>query len=97
MHYYGFYHSYGINTTDTEGNIVGRLYIFNTKQERDQWVDEDIWDGNYHRAPINSKDARKYLESMWYDFGLYDKEEARYMKIDRLVQLYKDWIKTYYF
>lgn len=90
MHHYGFRHTYGINTTDTDGNIIGTLYVFDTKRERDEWVSADVWDGNYHRATISSKDARKYLEDMWYDFRLLDKEEARYMSIDELVQLYLD-------
>lgn len=95
MHYYGFYHRYGVNTTDTSGEPIGNLYIFDTKQERDEWVSADVWDGNYHRAAIGSKGARKYLENMWYDFRLFDKEEARYMSIDNLVKLYRNWIKEY--
>lgn len=95
MHYYGFNHTYGINTTDSYGNPIGKLYVFDTKQERDEWVSEDVWDVNYHRSAIGSKDARKYLENMWYDFGLFDKEEVRYMNIGNLVKLYRNWIKEY--
>lgn len=96
MRYYAFHHTYGINTTDTSGNIIGRLYVFDTKQERDEWVSADVWDGNYHRAAIGSKDARKYLEDMWYDFGLFNREEARYTNIDELVKLYTDWVREEY-
>lgn len=96
MRYYAFHHTYGINTTDTSGYIIGRLYVFDTKQERDDWVSADVWDGNYHRAAIGSKDARKYLEDMWFDFGLRNKADARHISMGNLVDRYTDWAREEY-
>lgn len=96
MRYYAFYHTYGINTTDTCGNIIGRLYVFDTRQDAARWDSEDVWDGNYHRSTISSKDARKYLEDMWFDFGLRNKADARYMSMSSLVDRYTDWVREEY-
>lgn len=96
MRYYAFHHTYGINTTDTCGNIIGRLYVFDTRQDAARWVSEDVWDGNYHRSTISSKDARKYLEDMWFDFGLRNKADARYMSMGNLVDRYTDWVREEY-
>lgn len=64
MHYYAFYNHYGNNTTDTDGNRIGTLYVFDTKRERDEWNDdEDYRDGNLHREAISSKEARRMLST----------------------------------
>lgn len=86
--FYGFYHIYGINTTDTLGNPMGTLHTFATRKERDEWVDADTWDGNYHRTAMGSKDARKELESMYMELGIYSKGEARATDMSELVRLY---------
>lgn len=67
MHYYAFYNYYGNNTTDTAGNRIGTLYIFDTKRERDEWNDdEDYRDGNLHREAISAKEARRMLVDYIY-------------------------------
>ena len=89
MRYYAFHHNYGINTTDTRGNIIGALYVFDTKQERDEWIEKDIWDGNYHRSTVNSKDARKIMSSCLLSWGVINsKSEANNLPTDVLVDMY---------
>ena len=60
--YYGFEHFYGIATVDDDGCYIGDLIAFNSKKERDEWVDKDLFkNGNFHRSSLTSKEARKWL------------------------------------
>lgn len=65
MHYYAFYHRYGINMRDERGFLIGTLHIFTSRKQRDAWVaDERYIDGNVHRDYLDSRKARRILVEM---------------------------------
>ena len=72
MHYYAFLNSYGIGTRHADGGRIGTLKVFDSKRERDAWVDADTWDGNYHREPVSSHEARRIMLDMLYSLGVFD-------------------------
>lgn len=40
---------------------VGELYVFESRAERDAWVADDVFDGNWHCEAITSKEARHIM------------------------------------
>ena len=61
--FYAFNHRYGINTTDTHGERIGSLAIFESKKERDEWVADDPYsNGNPCREALTGKEGRHELE-----------------------------------
>jgi len=59
----------GVGTvTERNGIIqsVGKLVRFETRAERDAWVDADEWDGNYHRAAITRKEATQLFHGAFH-------------------------------
>ena len=54
-HFYAVDCPYGISTI-SEGNTV---HVFETKRDRDTWVDEDVFDGNYHRMTVLRETAKR--------------------------------------
>lgn len=59
--YYGAYNAYGTNVVLNENNVP-IVYVFASKRERDEWVDNDpCIDGNYHCEPITAKEAKKFM------------------------------------
>ena len=61
--FYAFDWRYGINTTDEEGNPIGRAYSFSRKGDRDKWVSEGS-----RRSAISQREA---LRSMAADLLSY--------------------------
>lgn len=98
MHYYAFYNHYGNNTTDTAGNRIGTLYVFDTKRERDEWNDdEDYRDGNLHREAISAKEARRMLVDYIYGEApfrasskFFCKADVECLSTEELVKLYRE-------
>lgn len=98
MHYYAFYNYYGNNTTDTAGNRIGTLYVFDTKRERDEWNDdEDYRDGNLHREAISAKEARRMLVDYIYGEApfrvsskFFCKADVECLSTEELVKLYRE-------
>lgn len=89
-HYYAFEHTYGIGTTDTDGDIIGTLYIFDTKHERDSWINKDVWDGNFHRATISYKDARNEIVSSLCVSGFFNsRTEGKNTSTEKLIKMYR--------
>lgn len=72
MHYYAFNNSCGIGTRHAEGGRIGTLHVFDTKRERDEWVDADVWDGNYHREAISCHEARGIMLNDLYYWEVFD-------------------------
>ena len=56
-HFYAAYNSYGIRMSFNEFNCP-MVHVFDTKRERDEWVDEH-WD--IHQE-MDSKDAKKWIK-----------------------------------
>ena len=54
-HFYAAYNSYGIRVRFNDYNIP-TLHIFDSKRERDEWVDQD-W---MHRQEITAAEFRKW-------------------------------------
>lgn len=62
MSYWGFVNTYGINTTDSEGNRIGTLIRFDSRADRCDWISRDNkWDGP-KREVLSSKEARRIME-----------------------------------
>lgn len=75
-HYYAYNNQYGIGTTDTNGNRIGSIVIFDTKAERDVYVFDEI---NAERL-TSSEAKREIARELRSD---YDYEET----MSDLVQL----------
>lgn len=55
-HYYAAYHAYDIRFV----NDVSYIVRFDTRAERDEYVDGEKWDGsNFHHEAITAAEARK--------------------------------------
>lgn len=39
------------------------VYAFPPKGERDEWVDADRFDGDFHREPMAAREARRWLRN----------------------------------
>lgn len=62
--YYATYNLYGVGTISAATGLpFGVAYVFDTKQERDNWLSEaeDYYNGNEHTEPISSKEARRMM------------------------------------
>lgn len=76
-YYYTFSWTYGIGTTWNDGSWPGNLYVFDSMAERDAWVADDVFDGNWHREAITAKEARHIMADTVISFdndmaGRYD-------------------------
>lgn len=96
MAYWGFVNTYGINTTDNEGNKIGTLVRFDTRADRCDWISRDNkWDGP-KREVLSSKEARLIMEQYYRHtdypedvrLGIYTMSE--YVKLLSMDQLW-DW------
>lgn len=96
MAYWGFVHTYGINTTDSEGNRIGALVRFDRRSDRSKWINEDnIWHGT-DKEILSSKEARRIMEHDYrraadpedVRLGIYSMSE--YVKLLSMDQLW-DW------
>lgn len=47
-YFYAFRWAYGIGATWDDGSWPGELYVFESRAERDAWVADDVFDGNWH-------------------------------------------------
>lgn len=92
MHYYAFYNSCGVNTRHASDNQrVGRLHIFDTRRERDAWVDDEHYeDGDVHREAITCKEALGIMQRFAYAMGLFD-PVFDCPTTDDLVAVYRDF------
>jgi len=67
-HYYAVESRYGLNILDDDNKIMGYVVVFESKKDRDVWVDETR-SKNYSdwgmRAIISAKYAKKYDIRDW--------------------------------
>lgn len=58
-YYYAFLWTYGVGTwrqnSDGTESMPGRLYVFASKSERDDWVAADKFDNNWYRSSIPAR------------------------------------------
>lgn len=59
-YFYAFRWAYGIGTTWDDGSWPGSLRVFDSRAERDAWVADDVFDGNWHCEATTAPDV--YLE-----------------------------------
>lgn len=60
-YFYAFRWAYGIGATWDDGSWPGGLYVFDSRAERDAWVADDVFDGNWHCEAITAKEARHIM------------------------------------
>lgn len=60
-YYYAYHWTYGIGTTWEDGSWPGSLMVFDSMGERDKWVADDVFDGDWHREAITAKEARRIM------------------------------------
>lgn len=95
-YYYAFYWTYGIGTTWNDGSWPGNLYVFDSMAERDAWVADDVFDGNWHREAITAKEARHIMADTVISFdndmaGRYDGSWSAIERYAPTVELVKAW------
>lgn len=65
--FYAHHNKYGIGMICEYANgrrdrWPGQVARFTTKADRDAWVADDEWDGNYHREPMPAAAVRAEIE-----------------------------------
>lgn len=60
-YYYAYHWTYGIGTTWEDGSWPGSLMVFDSMGERDKWVADDVFDGDWHREAITAKEAARRI------------------------------------
>jgi|GEM_PF-1838693 len=60
-YFYAFRWAYGVGATWDDGSWPGGLYVFDSRAERDAWVADDVFDGNWHCEAITAKEARHIM------------------------------------
>lgn len=96
MHYYAFHNRYGVGTRDADDlRRIGYLYIFESRADRDAWVDDDVWDGNYHRESLTSREAMPYLVEAACSVTGETPGECRWRGVDWMCDAIADHYKTF--
>ncbi len=78
-YYYAALHNYDIRFI----NDVTTIVRFTSKSARDEWVDSEVWDGNFRREAVSRDKARRYVPqafrltcgyslNWWANKGLYE-------------------------
>ncbi len=97
MAYWGFENTYGINTTDSEGNKIGVLVRFESLAERNEWFNADSRFHDIWRERLSSKQARSVMERFYRRIA--DPEDVRlgiYTMPEFVKQLSMDQLWSYY-
>lgn len=80
-YYYAFDNRHGIGTRSADtGKRIGRVHEFGTRYERDEWINADEFDGNWHREQITSTEARREMLDELYRTGEPFAEGKAYME-----------------
>lgn len=53
-YFYAYRWTYGIGKKWDDGSWPGYLMVFDSRAERDAWVADDVFDGNWHREAITA-------------------------------------------
>ncbi|NUH63752.1 hypothetical protein HTT03_09930 [Sulfitobacter sp. S0837] len=86
-HYYARYCDWGINVVfERDGAIdrfPGEILRFKTRQARDAWVADEVWDGTCRREGLSARDLKRACgsaERFWYPSvrGEGDEQETHY-------------------
>lgn len=88
-HWYAIYNTYG-NRTKMRGSEVGRVHVFDTERERDEWVEADVFvDGDFHREAIGSREARRLMAARLSRLSPFT--DFWSMGTDELAEAYRSW------
>lgn len=95
-YYYAYHWTYGIGTTWEDGSWPGSLMVFDSMGERDKWVADDIFDGDWHREAITAKEARRIMADTVIGFDndmavRYDGSRSAVERYASTVELGRAW------
>lgn len=95
-YYYAYRWTYGIGTTWEDGSWPGSLMVFDSMGERDKWVADDVFDGDWHREAITAKEARRIMADTVIGFDndmavRYDGSRSAVERYASTVELGRAW------
>lgn len=95
-YYYAYHWAYGIGTTWEDGSWPGSLMVFDSMGERDKWVADDVFDGDWHREAITAKEARRIMADTVIGFDndmavRYDGSRSAVERYASTVELGRAW------
>lgn len=95
-YYYAYHWTYGIGTTWEDGSWPGSLMVFDSMGERDKWVADDVFDGDWHREAITAKEARRIMADTVIGFAndmavRYDGSRSAVERYASTVELGRAW------
>lgn len=95
-YYYAYHWTYGIGTTWEDGSWPGSLMVFDSMGERDKWVADDVFDGDWHREAITAKEARRIMADTVIGFNndmavRYDGSRSAVERYASTVELGRAW------
>lgn len=95
-YYYAYHWTYGIGTTWEDGSWPGSLMVFDSMGERDKWVADDVFDGDWHREAITAKEARRIMADTVIGFDndmavRYDGSRSAVERYASTVELVEAW------
>lgn len=95
-YYYAYHWTYGIGTTWEDGSWPGSLMVFDSMGERDKWVADDVFDGDWHREAITAKEARRIMADtvICFDHDMavrYDWSRSAVERYASTVELVRAW------
>jgi hypothetical protein len=95
-YYYAYHWTYGIGTTWEDGSWPGSLMVFDSMGERDKWVADDVFDGDWHREAITAKEARRIMADTVIGFDndmvvRYDESRSAVERYASTVELVRAW------
>ena len=100
-HWYAFWWRYGIGRKYQDGTWPGTLMVFDTRVERDVWVDDDHFDDDWHREAVTAREARPIMAAMLDDMGfhadgMWSKTDfVRSLDAERMVGEYRRCLAAY--
>jgi hypothetical protein len=92
--FYGFINTHGVCVRDNDGERIGIVVVFVTREERDEWLcNEVLCGGYYHRETITAKEARREMIRVAYDYMLnkhvvWVRGDLRYLPMETLTKAY---------
>jgi hypothetical protein len=92
MKAYGFFNEYGKGWTDTAGHKIGEVKIFDSKAERDEWINEAPYtsSGNVGAEAITAAEAKKLMS---LEIRRWKGESTKDWSTDEIVEEYNKIIE----
>lgn len=95
-YYYAFRWTYGVGKKWDDGSWPGSLMVFDSASERDAWVADNVFDGNWHNEAITAKEARRIMADTVIGFDndmvvRYDGSRSAVERYASTVELVRAW------